>query len=212
MSSTAVVASSKPNQNTLSFEVIKQYPGPQQVTRCVRVLVPGKHFPNLTPAEQFAFYPGTAVQHAERHAFARHVKAWGAAHTGPGIRFICESDAIDDPNHGGFWTTLALWNRWRHDTYKNDREAEKQYFDCDCPSGSVCALSALALRSCPSAQVTVMPLWTERGIMVECPVSQPLEIFKCCIESHLSHLHLPHLCGATQIDASCLTQAPCTCT
>ena len=30
---------------------IKQYPGQVQVTRAVKVLAPGKHFNNLTPAE-----------------------------------------------------------------------------------------------------------------------------------------------------------------
>ena len=45
--------------------------------------VPGKHFPQLTGAEQNASYAGTAVEFTERHTFARHVKAWGAAHTGP---------------------------------------------------------------------------------------------------------------------------------
>ena len=31
---------------------IKQHPGPQQVTRRVKVKVPGKHFPALQAAEQ----------------------------------------------------------------------------------------------------------------------------------------------------------------
>lgn len=58
--------------------------------------LPGKHsvFPHLTGAEQNASYTGTAVEFTERHTFTRHGKAWGAAHTGPGIRFICDSDAI----------------------------------------------------------------------------------------------------------------------
>ena len=94
-------------------EVIKHHPGQVQVTRCVKVDVPGKHFPSLQAAEQKVSYTGTAVEYAERHAFSRHLKAWGAAHSGPGIRFVCESDALDDPDHKGFWTTLALWNRWR---------------------------------------------------------------------------------------------------
>ena len=29
----------------------------------------------------------------ERYAFEKHAKAWGRAHSGPGIRFICESAA-----------------------------------------------------------------------------------------------------------------------
>ena len=48
------------------------------------------------------------------------------------------SDAIDDPGNNGFWTTLALFNRWRHtthDTYKDNREAELQYLD-EFPAGA----------------------------------------------------------------------------
>ena len=29
----------------------------------------------------------------------------------------------------GFWTTLPLWNRWRHFTYEDDPEAEKEFLD-----------------------------------------------------------------------------------
>ena len=107
-------------QAALDVEIIRQYPGPVQVARRVQLKVPGKHFPNLTAAEQKEFFDGTAVEYAERHKFAQHLKAWGVAHTGPEIRFIGTSDAIDDPNTSGFWTTLALWNRWRHATYKDD--------------------------------------------------------------------------------------------
>ena len=110
-------------------ERIRQYPGPVQVQRRVKVKVPGKHFPGLASSEQKEMYDGTAVESAERHQFAVHHKAWGGAHRGPGIRFICDSDAVDDPDHKGFWTTLSLWNRWRHETYKDDRQAELQYLD-----------------------------------------------------------------------------------
>jgi hypothetical protein len=117
-------------QTSLDVEVIKQYPGRVQVERKVKLRVPGKHFPQLTPAEQKDFYDGTAVEYAERHKFERHLRAsWGVAHTGPGIRFICDSDAFDDPDTRGFWTSLALWNRWRHATFKDNREAEKEYLD-----------------------------------------------------------------------------------
>ena len=116
-------------QTELGITAIKQYSGQQQVQRKVVVNVPGKHFPSLQAAEQKAFYPGTCVEYAERHKFDRHLMAWGQAHTGPGLRFVCESDAIDDPDHKGFWTTLGLWNRWRHETYKDDRKAELQFLD-----------------------------------------------------------------------------------
>ena len=118
--------------NTLveSFgQPIKQYPGQVQVTRAVKVKAPGKHFNGLTGAEAAADYWVVATEYTEWHHFERHAKAWGAAHTGPGIRFICDSDAVDDPDHKGFWATVGLWNRWRHETYKDDREAEKEYLD-----------------------------------------------------------------------------------
>ena len=122
-------------QQSLDFERIKQYPGLQQVERAVKVKVPGKHFPALNPAEKKENYEGTAMEYTERHKFLQHVTGWGNAHTGPGIRFVCVSDALDDPDHKGFWTTLGLWNRWRHETYKDNREAEMQFLDV-LPSGA----------------------------------------------------------------------------
>jgi hypothetical protein len=118
-------------QSTLKVDVIKQYSGLTTVQRRVKVKVPGKHFPQLQTKEQKVEYEGEAVEFQERHQFPKHQKAWGAAHTGPGTRFICVSDAIDDPDHKGFWTTLALFNRWRHETFKDNRDAELQYLACD---------------------------------------------------------------------------------
>ena len=82
---------------------IKQYPGQVQVTRAVKVLAPGKHFNNLTPAEAKQSYWVVATEYRERYAFEKHVKAWGAAHKGPGVRFVAEGDALDDPDNKGFW-------------------------------------------------------------------------------------------------------------
>ena len=127
--SLAVVQAATAQQSLLEVERIRQYPGQQQVDRAVTVGVPGKHFPQLSPAEQRIDYEGTAVEYAPRHKFSVHRKAWGPAHTGEGIRFVCTTDAIDDPDDKGHWTTLALWNRWRHQTYKDRRDDELQYLD-----------------------------------------------------------------------------------
>ena len=89
-------------------ESIKQFPGQQQVDKAVKVKCPGRHFPQLTAAEQKAEFEVQAAEYTERHKFERHAKAWGAAHQGPGIRFVSVDDAVDDPDHRGFWTTLAL--------------------------------------------------------------------------------------------------------
>ena len=73
------------SQSPMSVERIKQYPGQQQVTRAVKVRVPGKHFPALTPTEQKEQYEGSAVEFTERHKFPAFLRGWGAAHTGPGV-------------------------------------------------------------------------------------------------------------------------------
>jgi len=66
---------------------------------------------------------------SERFHFQRHSKAWGAAHTGPGIRIICKSDAVDDPDYKGFWTTLTLFNELPGrdpDDKTDDKSADKK--------------------------------------------------------------------------------------
>ena len=43
------------------------------------------------------------------------------------VRLICKSDVDDDPNAATFMMPLADWNRYRHHTYKDRREAELPY-------------------------------------------------------------------------------------
>ncbi|KAK3279785.1 hypothetical protein CYMTET_12361 [Cymbomonas tetramitiformis] len=40
---------------------------------------------------------------------------------------MVEEDVVDDPEHEGYWIRLDVWNRYRHDTFKDNREAELQY-------------------------------------------------------------------------------------
>ena len=87
-------------QITESFGApIKQCAGQKQVTQAVRVQVPGKHFTGLSASEQKLDYWVSAMEFRERHAFERNLKAWGSAHTGPGIRFVSEDDAVDEPSY-----------------------------------------------------------------------------------------------------------------
>ena len=67
-------------QAALDVEIIRQYPGPVQVARRVQLKVPGKHFPNLTAAEQKEFYDGTAVEYAEPGAGKFTDEASSAGH------------------------------------------------------------------------------------------------------------------------------------
>ena len=116
-------------------EAIKQYPGQIQVTRAVKVKAPGKHFTTTCEAQRPLLTTGRRrrMEYKERYGFELHAKAWGTAHTGPGIRFICDSDAVDDPDHKGFWATLALWNRWRHNTYTRTIGRRRSCTSTSCP-------------------------------------------------------------------------------
>jgi hypothetical protein len=87
-------------QTALEVEIIKQYPGPQQVQRAVKVNVPGKHFPQLQPAEQKVDYEGVATEFSEKHKFAQHAKAWGIQ--------ICMSSTSDAMSHE-YNLPLRVW-------------------------------------------------------------------------------------------------------
>ena len=93
---------------------IKQYPAKEQAELRVRVNVPGSWFNNLSSAKRGQKYVGEAVGFEAAFHFGK--KCGRAAHTSPGVRFICESDVIDDPDHSGFIMPLGDWNRYRFDT------------------------------------------------------------------------------------------------
>lgn len=107
-------------QSTLGFESIKQYPGLQTAERRVKVQAPGKFFTGLTANESAAFYEVEAVEFTERHKFAKHLKGWGAAHTGPGIRITCARIPTtrafgrrSASSTGGVTTRVVAHERWR---------------------------------------------------------------------------------------------------
>ena len=43
-----------------------------------------------------------------------------SAGTGVTLMFLCEDDVFEDPKHPGFIMPISSWNRYRHDTYKDD--------------------------------------------------------------------------------------------
>ena len=76
-------------------EVVKQYPGQQQVDLAVEIEVPGSWFGAgadgaLGASERREKYTAQAVEFAPVHEFK---KARAKATKEPGIRFICLSDA-----------------------------------------------------------------------------------------------------------------------
>ena len=109
------------------IERIKQYPAKEQAELRVRVMLPGNMFPGLTPSESRAKYEAEANGFELAHNFPKKIGLRATAITCEGIRFLCISDVMDDPEHQGFIIPLTDWNRHRHDTYKDNREAEKVY-------------------------------------------------------------------------------------
>ena len=106
----------------------KQYPGQQQVNLAVKISIPGSWFGGgdagrLSAAEKRDSYDAIATEYEEKHLFEPAVGR-KPANIKEGIHFVCPSDAADEPDHVGFWIELSSWNRYRHDTYKDNREAE----------------------------------------------------------------------------------------
>lgn len=112
-------------------EVVKHYPGQQQVNLSVEIEVPGNWFGgtemgSLNASERRQKYKAQAVEYVEVREFpgatarARKVKA-------PAIRFICLDDASSDPNSDGYWMQLSQWNRFRHDTFKERPDDEMPF-------------------------------------------------------------------------------------
>ena len=116
-------------QTTLSsVEIIKQYPGPEQVELKVINEIPGAWFGGtstgaLNPSERREHYEAQAVEYAAVHEF-KPPGGRGRVIKDEAIRFICISDAMDEASHGGFWMQLSAWNRYRHHTYKDRRNDE----------------------------------------------------------------------------------------
>ena len=108
-------------------ERIHQYAAQEQADLRVRIKVPGswKGFNNLTPAERRAEYSAEATDWVPSFKFPKTANT--AAFASAAIKFICPDDVTEDPNHAGFVMPIADWNRYRHHTYKADRDAEKLY-------------------------------------------------------------------------------------
>ena len=127
----------------LGVELIKQYGWQEQADLKVRVQIPGSWFGGqLTADEKRVLYWAQAKGCSEAHKFPKN----GARReqTCSAIQFICESDVIDDAAHAGFWMPLLDWNRYRHETYKENRDAELPYIRM---SGEAAANAAPALAA-----------------------------------------------------------------
>lgn len=84
--------------SSLGVQVIKQYPGQEQVDVKVVVQIPGSWFGGtasgaLNASERRELFEAQAVEYAAVHEFPEYKVRE------PGIRFICMSDAADEPTH-----------------------------------------------------------------------------------------------------------------
>ena len=90
--------------------MIKQYAAKEQAELRVRVQVPGAWFGGLLPSERRQHYEAEAYDWKESHHFPK-VPLGRAAQTCAAIKFLCESDVLEDPQHDGFIMPLSDWNQ-----------------------------------------------------------------------------------------------------
>ena len=72
---------------------------------------------------------------------------------------MCESDVVDNAAHGGFWMPLLDWNRYRHDTYKDNRDAELPFIR------TVAAAADAQSAAAPAAADTKALIYSEYDTM-----------------------------------------------
>ena len=94
----------------------------------MKVHIPGSWFSSggegqLSASVRREKYAAVAVEFDGAHVF-QPALGRQPAKVGPAIRFLCHSDAADDADHRGYWIELPVWNRYRHDTYKDRRDDE----------------------------------------------------------------------------------------
>eukprot|EP00854_Cymbomonas_tetramitiformis_P034387 gene34387-biopygen28397 len=102
---------------------MKKYPGQEQVELSVVIRIPGHCFNGMDAAEKAKLFEATAVEYSKCRTFGQG-RGMSKAEA---IRFQVDSDVADTPSHEGYWIRLDQWNRFRHDTYKTDRQAELRF-------------------------------------------------------------------------------------
>ena len=141
-------------------EVVKQYPGPEQVDMRVEIQVPGSWFGAgpmgaLTDAERREKYTAQAVEYAEVREFPGACR--GSRKTKEqAIRFICAADAADEPNSEGYWMKLSQWNRFRNDTFKDRREDELAFIPGQAPAAEGGVAMNLKAPQAPSSDLACL--------------------------------------------------------
>ena len=95
------------------IELVKQYPGQEQVDLAVEIEVPSSWFGvgsmgSLTTTERREKYNAQTVEYSKVREFPG--ASGGARKTKEkAIRFICLADAADEPNSDGYWMKLSQW-------------------------------------------------------------------------------------------------------
>ena len=146
------------------IEVVKQYPGQQQVDLAVEIEVPGSWFGvgpmgALTPTERREKYTAQAVEYSEVREFP------GASRTArktkeKAICFICCADAAHEPNSEGYCMKLSQWNCYRNNTFKDRREDELPFIPGQAPAAEGGVAVNLKAPQTPSIK-TVFTLTSE---------------------------------------------------
>ena len=116
------------------IELVKQYPGQEQVDLAVEIEVPGSWFGvgsmgSLTTTERREKYNAQAVEYSKVREFPGASR--GARKTKEKtIRFICLADAADELNSDGYWK----WNVYHNDTFKDQRDDELPFIPAQAPA------------------------------------------------------------------------------
>ncbi|KAK3270741.1 hypothetical protein CYMTET_20874 [Cymbomonas tetramitiformis] len=78
----------------------------------------------MSAAEKRKSFTALAVEYDNLKSFAGGNPAKNKFQA---IRFQVHADVADDPDHEGYWMKLDICNRYRHETYKDNRAVEARF-------------------------------------------------------------------------------------
>jgi len=176
------------------IELVKQYPGQEQVDLAVEIEVPGSLFGvgsmgSLTTTERREKYNAQAVEYSEVREFAGASR--GARKTKEkAISFICLADAADKPNSDGYWMKLSQWNRYRNDTFKDRRDDELPFIPAQFSHALTTHRGSTCSRLCELIPTPTIPSRSSSLRRPSMPpsvcLSSPTHNSTCCLASSTS--------------------------
>ena len=164
------------------IKLVKQYPDQEQVNLAVEIEVPSSWFGvrsmgSFTTTEQREKYNAQAVEYSEVREFPGASRGVHKTKEKT-IRFICLTDAADEPNSDGYWMKLLQWNQYCTDTFKNQRDDQLPFILAQAPA----AEGGVVLKALQTPSIKTVFTLTSEGVHTQSNGNQVQCFWWTCVQ------------------------------